>query len=96
MTDDPRPSDISDDFVRDFVETKWREAVRLTAEATETLREVWPEFSQALSETGSSALSRALNDFESAHHNLHRAGRHVLGQEAYERFLEAMAQKKIG
>lgn len=95
MTDQIPPAS-DDGFVQDFLESHWRDAIRLTAEATGMLREIWPEFSQTMPETGSHAIHRALEDFESAHANLHRAGRHVLGQEAYDRFLETAAQKKVG
>lgn len=92
---DHLPPASSDGFVQDFLEQHWRDAVRITAEGMVVLRELWPEFAQHIPETGSSALHRALEDYESALNNLHRAGRHVLGQEAYDRFLEHAAQQRV-
>jgi hypothetical protein len=92
---DTQPPASSDGFVQDFLEQHWRDALRTTRETMNTLREVWPEFAQQLPETGAHALQRALEESEQAYHSLHRAGKFVLGSDAYARYLEAQAEQKI-
>lgn len=77
----PPPSE--DDAVQDFIDTQWREAVVAAERGREIVRTLWPDLAVIMTETGSTHLRSALDSFERALRDLHLAGRHAIGAEAY-------------
>lgn len=96
MADQDLPPATPDGDVQNFLDVKWREAVRAATEGMEALRSIWPELTQHIPETGSNFIKRSLDDFEGANYNLQRAGVHVLGQERYDEFCQARVERQIG
>lgn len=88
------PPASDDDAVQAFLDIRWRDSMRAAREGMSHLRDIWPEFNEHIPETGHNALSRALNDFESAYASLNRAGKFILGEAEYDRYLQTLAARK--
>lgn len=95
MADMEEPPASDDEVVQNFLDTNWRESARAGREGLAGVRRIHPELSQHLPETASRHLGNAARDFESALHNLHLAGRHVLGSDAYDQYTEAQTRRQI-
>jgi hypothetical protein len=95
MSDLDRPPASDDDVVQNFLDTKWREAVRGVRDAAGCVRSVYPELVQHLPETAARDLSNALVELENALRKLHHAGPHVLGSDAYEEYVDAQTRRQI-
>lgn len=89
------PPASENSIVQQYLDTNWREAMRAAREGMECLRRIWPELTQHLPETGANHLQQALDRFEAASRALHYAGKHVIGEEAYDEFLEAQTMRQI-
>lgn len=96
MSDLDSPPASDDPNIQNFLSIKWREALRATREGLESIREVYPELTHHLPETAERHLYEAMRGFEKTAGDLHRAGRHVLGEDEYNAYLEAQTQRKIG
>lgn len=70
------------------LETCWMEAMRAVSEGMNALRAAFPSHTQSLPETGERALRSGLHGLEDVLADLHRAGRHVLGEDAYAQYLD--------
>lgn len=91
--DAPPASD--DEAIQKFLDAQWREALRAAREGMEALRAIYPEMVAHIPETGVNHIDRALNDLESAYGRLHEAGRHIIGQVEYDRYMEAQTQRRL-
>lgn len=79
-----------------YVAEHWESALDLSAQALNDLREIFPAHLWLLTETGSRAIDDAMMHLKDAAVALHRAGRHVLGAEQYERFMEDRSERQVG
>lgn len=85
----PVPAPIKPKLVDQRVlETCWMEAMRAVRDGMTSLRAVFPDRTQGLPETGERALRSGLHGLEDVLADLHRAGRHVLGEDAYAQYLD--------
>lgn len=89
------PPASGDDVVQAFLDTNWREAVRAARDGMASIRRVYPELVQHLPETASRHMKRALDDLEAASRELHYAGSHVIGRDAYDEFIQAQTERQI-
>jgi hypothetical protein len=94
--DEPLEPAAEDGWVQDHLDTTWRASMAATREAMESLRRVVPEMTHHLPEAGYVRLEAALRGSERAYADLHEAGPHVIGQGAYDRYLEAQTARTIG
>lgn len=89
------PPASGDSAVQNYLDTNWREAVRAAREALECVRKIHPELTQHLPETAADNLRYFLSGQEANIANLHRAGRLILGQEAYDEYIETQTERQI-
>lgn len=90
---DPDRGDIPTPAPREAVEqrvleTCWMEAMDHVRDGMTALRRAFPDHTQELPETGERALRSALHNLEDVLADLHRAGRHVLGEDVYAQYLD--------
>lgn len=90
-----KPPASEDPKVQDYLDTSWRETMRATKEALETLRRIHPELTHHLVETASNQIGAAMRDLEATIDHLHRAGRLVLGDDDYEEYLDTQTQRQL-
>lgn len=97
MADDPDPIPPAGDDadITAFLDIRWREAMRSSRELMGTLRELVPEMRAQLPEVAYSALNSALGSAEKAYGELHRAGRHVIGEQDYKGYLETQVRRNL-
>lgn len=81
--------------IKELASTSWRVAMAASQEGMEALRRVWPEQAALMPEKTARQIARALDDLERATEHLHEAGGEVLGDEAYEHYLEIKARRSI-
>lgn len=95
MADLDHPPASDDPVVQNFLDVQWREAIRAAREGKEAVNKIWPQLVQNLPETAGSHLHRARDEFEAAERVLHRAGKFVLGQDAYDEYVENQTRRQI-
>lgn len=69
------------------VEDDWLQALMAAETSLDYLRAIYPSKMMMLPETGHSAISRAMSSIQDGIGQMHRAGRYVMGADAYEDFL---------
>lgn len=89
------PPASDDDVVQGFLDTQWREAMRAAHECREAIRKIYPELTAHLPETASSNLGYALRDNEDVTRHLQLAGRHILGQDEFDAYIDARTRRQI-
>lgn len=89
------PPASDDDEVQGFLDTQWREAMRAAHECREAIRKIHPELTAHLPETASRQLSLALRDNEETTQHLQYAGRHILGQDEFDAYIDARTRRQI-
>jgi hypothetical protein len=85
-----------DDAVQAMLDATWRAAMASSRSTMEELRRIYPELSSHLPETGAGFISRALADAEGCYRSLHAAGKHLIGTDDYERYLQAQTRRALG
>lgn len=90
--DIPVPAPIAVD--QRVLESCWMEAMSAVREGMIALRAAFPDHTQGLPETGERALRSGLHGLEDVLADLHRAGRHVLGEDVYAQYLDDLDDRK--
>lgn len=85
----------SDDEVQAYLDMRWREAMRAARDLMDSLRAVVPEFKAHLPEVAHNRLNSALSSATNAYGDLHQAGRRVIGDDAYDAYLQAQTRRKL-
>lgn len=85
MTDPIQPGIIDD----------WMRALRHAESALDHLRYIYPSRMLLLEESGHRAIGQAMREIENGLGQLHRAGRYVMGQEAYEQFVLERDEERV-
>lgn len=84
----PTPTPLTQSVEQRVLETCWLEAMENVRDAMQALRRAFPDHTQSLPETGERAMRSALHNMEDVLADLHRAGRHVLGEDVYALYLD--------
>jgi hypothetical protein len=84
-----------DDWVQTYLETRWFDAVESVERAMSNLREIWPQMTAVLPETGGNYIKRSLDNIEDAARNLHEAGPHVMGSRSYNNYIDRKTERTI-
>lgn len=92
----PIPPASDDGFIQDFVEERWRTSLSANTSVMIDLRELVPAMKAALPEVAYRRLADALEAAESVNAHLHNAGKYVIGEDAYKRYLAHHIEKTIG
>ena len=95
MADDHEEGAPRDELIKSFLAGKWHEATDSTKSAMEALRSVYPDLSTHLNEMGGMHIEAALSKVTAAYNELNQLGRHILGDEAYERYLDDQVSRRI-
>lgn len=95
MSDLDFPPASDDPDVQTYLDIQWREAQRAAREGRECLRLVWPDLTQHITETGARHLHAALTAFESASNSLNLAGKHIMGEEAFDEYIQTLTTRKV-
>lgn len=72
----------------------WEHSLECASEGLEMLREIFPLHTWGLNETGVRAIDEAMAHFKEAILALHRAGRHVLGPEQYDFYMQERSERE--
>lgn len=80
--------------VQEKLEGEWRKAIAQTEEGMETIRSIHPRLTAVVDELDTNRFGRALDGLERAYAELHLAGKGVLGQDEYTRFLEEETERR--
>lgn len=78
-----------------FVAERWESALGNANSSLDDLREVFPIHTWYLTESGTRAVDDAMSHIKDGILALHRAGRHVLGVDQYDDFMEQRLEKVI-
>lgn len=78
-----------------YVAEHWEESLNLVNGSLDKLRAIFPLHLWHINETGSRAVDDAMGHMTQAIVSLHNAGRHVLGAEQYDRFMEDKTEKDV-
>lgn len=79
-----------------YIAEGWEKALDLGMQTLDVLREIFPLRTWDLTETGSLAIDKAMDHFKEGILALHRAGRHVLGTEHYDNFMQDRSERQVG
>ena len=78
-----------------IVAERWECAFDLANQSLDDLREIFPIHTWHLTETGSRSIDEAMVHIKDGIMALHRAGRHVLGVEQYDSFMEERTERAV-
>lgn len=96
MTEDIDHPPASDDLdVQGFLDIMWRAAMAGTRESMESLRAIHPELVDHLPESAQRDLSSALTLVTSAYRDLHRCGKEIIGQAAYDEYQAVQTNRAL-
>jgi hypothetical protein len=74
----------------------WENALDQSESALNYLRQIFPRQAWLMTETGSRAVDEAMSHIKDGIVDLHRAGRHVLGADQYESFMQERSERAVG
>lgn len=90
-----RPPASEDDWTQSYLDGKWHEIEGHLSAAMDALREIWPEMTATLPETGGNHISRCLDSTETAYEKIHEAGPHVLGSSSYSTYMASRTEARV-
>jgi signal transduction histidine kinase len=78
-----------------YIAERWEAALDQSASALDELRAIFPSHQWNLTETGTRAIDDAMGHIKDGILALHRAGRHILGPEQYDHFMEQRLERAV-